>query len=76
MDARITAEAAELTLTIGPKVAVVVTTAVDDLVKRLVRLCDPAVILAPYLAMGGTSVSAIAPTLFHEREVSGLSLVG
>lgn len=76
MDARITAEAAQMSLAASPKVKVVVTTKVDDLVIGLKSLFDPAVILAPYLAMGGTSVSAIAPTLFHEREVSTLSLVG
>jgi hypothetical protein len=73
MDARITAEAAQMSLVASPKVKVVVTTKVDDLVRALVSLFDPAVILAPFLAMGGTSVSAIAPTLFHEREVDALA---
>lgn len=75
MDARITAEAVSITLTASPMVKVVVTTKVDDLVIGLVSLFDPAVILAPYLAMGGTSVSAIAPTLFHEREVDAWAFV-
>lgn len=70
MDARITAEAAELTLSASPKVRVT-TTRVDDLVIALESLIDAAVILAPYLAMAGTSVSAVAPDhLFYEREAA------
>jgi hypothetical protein len=69
MDARITAEAASITLTASPKVKVVVTTKVDDLVKMLVSLFNPAVILAPLLNQGN-SVTAVAPDTILEREVS------
>lgn len=71
MDARITAEAAQISLVASPKVTVTTTVKVDDLVIALESLCDAAVILAPYLAMGGTSVSAVAaPHLFYEREAA------
>jgi hypothetical protein len=69
MDARITAEAAVMKMTVSPKVKVVVTTQVGDLVKMLVSLFDPAVILAPLLNQGN-SVTAVAPDLILEREVS------
>jgi hypothetical protein len=76
MDARITAEAAELTLAASPMVTVTTVIVVDDLVIALESLFDHAVILAPYLTVGGSSLSAVPAPLFHEREVSGLSLVG
>lgn len=69
MDARITAEAAVMTMTVSPKVKVVTTAGVDDLVIALVSLFDPAVILAPLLNQGN-SVTAVAPDTFFEREVT------
>ena len=74
MDARITAEPLVMNLTIGPKVKVVATTKVDDLVIELVSLFDPAVVLAPLLHQGN-SVTAVAPDTILEREVSAWALV-
>jgi hypothetical protein len=76
MDARITAEAAELTLFASPTVTVTTVIVVDDLDIALVSLCDAAVILAPFLTVGGSSLSAVPAPLFHEREVSAPAFAG
>lgn len=75
MDARIEAEVAVISLAVGPMVTVVTTIVVDDLAIELVSLFDHASILAPFLALSGTSRNAVAPDPFHEREVDAWAFV-
>lgn len=73
MDARIVAEAMEMRLSMPAEVKVVTTIKVDELVRKLVSLFDPAAILAPLLSLGNTSRSAVAPDYTFQGGVSALA---
>lgn len=60
MDARIVVEAAEMSLA-AVEVTVKTVIRVEDLVRKLHSLFDHATVLAPLLALGSTSLSAVAP---------------
>lgn len=72
MDARIVAEPMLMGFT-TVEVTVKTTVKVEDLVRKLVSLFDPATILAPLLALGNTSLSAVAPDFISRGGVSALA---
>lgn len=73
MDARIMAEPVVMGMTVLDEVEVVTTIKVADLVRKLTSLFDPAIILAPLLALGSTSRSAVAPDYISQGGQSALA---
>jgi hypothetical protein len=73
MDARTVVEAAEMSL-VAVQVKVTTVIKVDDLVLALRSLFDPATVLAPLLALGSTSRSAVAPDYIPRGGQSALAM--
>lgn len=73
MDARIVTEAAEMSL-VAVEVTVTTVIKVDDFELMLVSLFDHAAILAPLLALGSTSLSAVAPDFNSQGGQSALAI--
>lgn len=70
MDARIVAESLEMRVSTVAEVMVTTVIKVDDLVRALRSLFNPAAILAPLLSNGSTSRSAVAPDFISRGGVS------
>lgn len=74
MDARIVAEPLEMRVSTVAEVVVTAVIKVDDLVRALRSLFNPAAILAPLLSNGSTSRSAVAPDFNPRGGQSALAI--